>query len=92
LHALGWGYQIEVSMYSTKGEERMSSTQMSDPRDLFLHELGDVLYAEKTLLKALPKLQEEASDDELAQGFGGSRGPRRSMMTLSPMSRRLPRF
>ena len=48
----------------------MSSTQMSDPRDLFLHELGDVLYAEKTLLKALPKLQEEASDDELAQGFG----------------------
>ena len=48
----------------------MSSTQMSDPRDLFLHELGDVLYAEQTLVKVLPKLQEEASDDELAQGFG----------------------
>lgn len=48
----------------------MSSTQMSDPRDLFLHELGDVLYAEKTLVKVLPKLQEEASDDQLAQGFG----------------------
>ena len=48
----------------------MSTTKMSDPRDLFLHELGDVLYAEKTLVKALPKLQEEASDDELAQGFG----------------------
>jgi ferritin-like metal-binding protein YciE len=47
-----------------------SSTQMSDPRDLFLHELGDVLYAEQTLVKVLPKLQEEASDDELAQGFG----------------------
>jgi ferritin-like metal-binding protein YciE len=48
----------------------MSTTKMSDPRDLFMHELGDVLYAEKTLVKALPKLQEEASDDELAKGFG----------------------
>jgi len=46
------------------------STQMSDPRELFLHELGDVLYAERTLVKALPKLQEEASDEELATGFG----------------------
>ncbi|MBA3788284.1 MAG: ferritin-like domain-containing protein, partial [Actinobacteria bacterium] len=42
---------------------------MSDPRDLFLHELGDVLYAERTLVKALPTLQEEASDDELRMGF-----------------------
>ena len=45
----------------------MSTTKMSDPRDLFLHELGDVLYAEKTLIKALPKLQEEASDEEFAK-------------------------
>jgi ferritin-like metal-binding protein YciE len=45
------------------------STQMTDPRALFLHELGDVLYAERTLLKTLPKLQEEASDEELALGF-----------------------
>ena len=43
--------------------------QMSEPRDLFLHELGDVLYAERTLVKTLPKLEEEASDDELAEGF-----------------------
>jgi ferritin-like metal-binding protein YciE len=43
--------------------------EMSDPRDLFVHELGDVLYAEQTLVKALPKLQEEASDEELALGF-----------------------
>ena len=46
------------------------STQMNDPRELFLHELGDVLYAERTLVKTLPKLQDEASDDELAEGFG----------------------
>ena len=43
--------------------------KMNDPRDLFLHELGDVLYAERTLVKALPKLQKEASDEELASGF-----------------------
>lgn len=45
------------------------SSQISDPRELFLHELGDVLYAERTLVKTLPKLQEEASDEELAVGF-----------------------
>jgi len=45
------------------------STKMSNPRELFLHELGDVLYAERTLVKTLPKLQEEASDEELALGF-----------------------
>jgi ferritin-like metal-binding protein YciE len=45
-------------------------SQMTKPRDLFLHELGDVLYAEKTLTKVLPRLQEEASDPELARGFG----------------------
>jgi ferritin-like metal-binding protein YciE len=42
---------------------------MSDPRELFLHELGDVLYAEQTLVKVLPKLQREATDKELAAGF-----------------------
>ena len=42
---------------------------MSDPRELFLHELGDVLYAENVLVKALPKLAEEASDEELTLGF-----------------------
>jgi len=45
------------------------TTKMSDPRHLFIHELGDVLYAERTLVKTLPKLQEEASDEELALGF-----------------------
>ncbi len=42
---------------------------MTDPRDLFLHELGDVLYAERVLVKALPTLQKEASDPELARAF-----------------------
>lgn len=42
---------------------------MTKPRDLFLHELGDILYAERTLVKALPKLADEASDPELADAF-----------------------
>jgi ferritin-like metal-binding protein YciE len=43
--------------------------EMTDPRALFLHELGDVLYAERTLVKALPKLRDEATDKELAKSF-----------------------
>ena len=46
------------------------ATKMSDPRELLLHELGDILYAEKLLVKTLPKLQKEASDEELSTRFG----------------------
>jgi ferritin-like metal-binding protein YciE len=42
---------------------------MNEPRELFLHELGDILYAENGLVKALPKLAKEATDPELAKGF-----------------------
>jgi ferritin-like metal-binding protein YciE len=45
------------------------ATKMSDPRELFLHELGDLLYVEKTLIKALPQLAEEATDEELRESF-----------------------
>jgi ferritin-like metal-binding protein YciE len=44
-------------------------TKMDDPRELFLHELGDLLYAENLLVKTLPKLAREASDAELQKGF-----------------------
>ena len=44
-------------------------TKMTDPRELFLHELGDILYAEKLLVKTLPKLAEESTDDALRAGF-----------------------
>jgi ferritin-like metal-binding protein YciE len=44
-------------------------TKMDEPRELFLHELGDLLFAENTLIKALPKLAQEASDAELQKGF-----------------------
>jgi ferritin-like metal-binding protein YciE len=48
---------------------RRNMTGMNEPRDLFLHELGDILYAEQTLVKVLPKLRSEATDKELAKGF-----------------------
>jgi ferritin-like metal-binding protein YciE len=44
-------------------------TKMDNPRELFLHELGDLLYAENVLVKTLPKLAKEASDAELQKGF-----------------------
>jgi ferritin-like metal-binding protein YciE len=37
--------------------------------DLFVHQLQDIYYAEKQLVKALPKLAEKATDKQLKQGF-----------------------
>jgi ferritin-like metal-binding protein YciE len=44
-------------------------SRIAEPRELFLAELADVYYTEKTLEAVLPKLAEEASDRELARGF-----------------------
>ena len=46
--------------------------EMTDPRELFLHELGDVLYVEQTLVKTLPKLQKEATDTRARPELRGS--------------------
>jgi ferritin-like metal-binding protein YciE len=37
--------------------------------DLFVHQLQDIYYAEKQLLKALPKMADKASDPQLRSGF-----------------------
>ena len=37
--------------------------------DLFVHTLQDIYYAEKQILKALPKMIEKATDAKLRQGF-----------------------
>ena len=37
--------------------------------DLFVHQLQDIYYAEKQLVKALPKMAEKATDKKLKQGF-----------------------
>jgi ferritin-like metal-binding protein YciE len=37
--------------------------------DLFVHQLQDIYYAEKQLVKALPKMADKATDNQLKQGF-----------------------
>jgi len=37
--------------------------------DLFVHQLQNVYYAEKQLVKALPKMADKATDKQLKQGF-----------------------
>ena len=37
--------------------------------DLFVHQLQDIYYAERQLVKALPKMAEKATDKVLKQGF-----------------------
>ena len=44
-------------------------SQMTSPKELFVHELQDMYYAEKTLTKVLPKLASEATDRELSKAF-----------------------
>jgi ferritin-like metal-binding protein YciE len=44
--------------------------EITTPRDLFLHELGDILYVERELAeKTLPKLIGEVSDEEFKSGL-----------------------
>jgi ferritin-like metal-binding protein YciE len=42
---------------------------MTSPEDLFVHELEDVYYAEKTLTSVLPKLAQEVSDEEFTEAL-----------------------
>lgn len=42
---------------------------MDKPRELFVHELGDILYAERKLMKTLPKLANEATDSTLTKAI-----------------------
>jgi len=44
--------------------------EIRNPKDLFLHELGDILYVERKLAeKVLPKLIDEVTDDEFKSGL-----------------------
>ncbi len=45
-------------------------SEITTPRDLFLHELGDILWVEEKLeQEVLPKLAQEVQSDELRKGF-----------------------
>ena len=45
------------------------SPDMQTMKDLFLHSLQDIYYAEHQIEKALPDMVEKASDAELKKGF-----------------------
>src|SRR6185503_9741258 len=45
------------------------SKEMKSLQDLYVHELKDILSAEKQLTKALPKLAKAANSEELQTGF-----------------------
>jgi ferritin-like metal-binding protein YciE len=45
-------------------------TQITTPRELFLHELGDILYVERKLVnEVLPKLINEVQEDKFRKGL-----------------------
>ena len=45
-------------------------SEIQNPRDLFLHKLGDILYVERSLVgEALPKLIDEVQDAEFKSGL-----------------------
>jgi ferritin-like metal-binding protein YciE len=45
-------------------------SEIQNPRELFLHELGDILYVERSLAdEALPKLIGEVQDAEFKSGL-----------------------
>jgi ferritin-like metal-binding protein YciE len=49
-------------------EDDMAETP-NNLKDLFLHTLKDVYYAENQIVKALPKMAQKASSSELKKGF-----------------------
>jgi ferritin-like metal-binding protein YciE len=53
----------------TQSRRRMMPAKEKTLDDLFLHTLKDIYYAEKQILKALPKMAKNAESEELKQAF-----------------------
>jgi ferritin-like metal-binding protein YciE len=57
-------------------------SELTTPRDLFLHELGDILYVEKPLVnEVLPKLIGEVQDPQFRKGLEKHREETRTHIT-----------
>lgn len=54
---------------SSKSTNKSSQEQSTMLEELFLEELKDIYWAEKHLLKALPKMEKAATSEELKQSF-----------------------
>jgi ferritin-like metal-binding protein YciE len=53
----------------TPTERSNTVATMTAPRELFVHELKDMYYAEKQIEKKLPAMIDEATDEKLSSGF-----------------------
>ncbi|MDB5224289.1 MAG: ferritin-like protein [Chitinophagaceae bacterium] len=60
---------IQAGKSSGKNSNTSSQEQSSMLEELFLDELKDIYWAEKHLVKALPKMAKAATSDELRQSF-----------------------
>jgi ferritin-like metal-binding protein YciE len=65
------GKKACAPMFPKQKDDAMGlfSKDIKTMNDLFIHKLQDVYYAEKQLVKALPKMAEKATDKQLKQGF-----------------------
>src|SRR5665213_4327459 len=62
---------VRSSSPNKKGSASMGlfTKDIKTMNDLFVHQLQDIYYAEKQLVKALPKMADKATDKQLKQGF-----------------------
>jgi ferritin-like metal-binding protein YciE len=60
---------LPCSLNKKDGAMGLFSKDINTMNDLFVHQLRDIYYAEKQLVKALPKMAEKATDEQLKQGF-----------------------
>jgi ferritin-like metal-binding protein YciE len=59
--------RVELSQASTPKENAMAKQKTLD--DLFFHTLKDIYYAERKILKSLPRMAKAVDSDELRQAF-----------------------
>jgi ferritin-like metal-binding protein YciE len=66
-----WGEETRAVLFLKKGTPAMGlfTKDIKTMDDLFVHQLQDIYYAEKQLVKALPKMADKATDKQLKQGF-----------------------
>jgi ferritin-like metal-binding protein YciE len=67
-HPAEKGLRLHVPQ-TKDGAMGLFSKDIKTMNDLFIHQLQDIYYAEKQLVKALPKMAEKATDKQLKQGF-----------------------
>jgi ferritin-like metal-binding protein YciE len=70
-HGVRGGDDARAVLFPQPKDPRMGlfTKDIKTMNDLFVHQLQDIYYAEKQLVKALPKMAGKATDKQLKQGF-----------------------